>query len=91
MDEVFTSKLVVARKDYLCDASDRWNCMGSDLSECTTSAQREAVKASQTDGGRILRGQTYLKVTGKSDGELCTYRARPGMDKVCRELDLWID
>ena len=47
------------------------------------------VEAAEADKWRILPGQAYRKVTGIYEGDFYTYRARPGMDSVCYELDLF--
>ena len=89
MERVLTSKLVTARKHYPCDASHWWNRSGFTLDDCETSDQRLIVEAAQADHFRILPSQAYLKVTGIQDGELTTFRARPGMHAICHDLDLY--
>ena len=89
MDHVFTDKVVTAKKHYRCDASEQWNRAGYTLDECETGEQRMIVEAAEADKWRILPGQAYRKVIGIHDGAFCTYRARPGMDAVCNDLDLF--
>ena len=89
MDRVFTDKVVMAKKHYRCDASEQWCRSGYTVADCETSEQRLIVEAAEADKFRILPGQPYRKVTGIHDGDFCTYRARPGMDSVCYELDLF--
>ena len=91
MERVFTDKIVTAKKHYRCDASEKWLRSGFTLSDCDTSDQRLSVKAAEADKWRILPGQAYRKVTGIHEGKFCTYRARPGMDSVCIDLDMWDD
>jgi hypothetical protein len=88
MDRVLTSKLTQARKHYPCDACYWWDRSGYGLDDCETSEQRLMVEAAQADKWRILPGQMYLKVTGVFEGAITTYRARPGMQAVLRELGL---
>ncbi len=89
MERILTDKTVTARKHYRCDASELWLRSGFRLDDCETSDQRLMVEAAEADKWKILPGQAYRRVTGIHEGELCTYRARPGMDAVCRDLDLW--
>ena len=89
MERVFTDKIVTAKKHYRCDASEQWLRAGYTVAECETAEQRLMVEAAEADKWRILPGQAYRKVTGIQDGELCTYRARPDMDAVCADLDMW--
>lgn len=91
MDRVLTDKIVLARKHYKCDACEEWNRAGYTLRDCATNEQRLIVQAAEADRWRILPGQRYRKVVGIFERDLCTYRARPGMDTVCRELGLWYD
>ena len=89
MERVFMDKIVTARKHYLCCASEQWRRAGYTVADCETSEQRLIVEAAEADKWRILPGQPYRKVKGIHEGELSTYRARPGMDSVCRDLELF--
>lgn len=91
MDRVITEKLVRARKDYTCDACYWWNRSGYTAEDCGTDDQRLIVQAAEADGFMIRRGQMYRRVTGMDGGEFVTYRARPGMDSVCTNLELFQD
>ena len=91
MDRVLTDKLVTAKKAYLCDASQQWLRAGYTVTDCETNEQRLIVEAADADKWKILPGQAYRKVTGIYEGNFCTYRARPGMDSLCIELDLFED
>lgn len=89
MERVFTDKIVTAKKHYRCDASEQWRRSSYTLSDCETDEQRLMVEAAEADLWRILPGQAYRKMTGIQDGDFCTYRARPGMDAVCHDLEMW--
>lgn len=91
MDRIFTDKVVIARKPYRCDASEQWLRAGYTVEDCETSEQRLTVEAAEADRWRILPGQAYRKATGIYENAFCTYRARPGMDAVCRALGLFDD
>jgi hypothetical protein len=91
MDRVLTDELVQARKHYPCDASHWWLQSGYRLDDCETSEQRLIVEAAEADKWKILPGQKYRKVTGIWEGQLTTYRARPGMQTVIQQLDLCDD
>ena len=89
MDRVLSETIVCARKHYLCDASECWNRYACDESDCQTSDQRLMVEAARADKWKILPGQKYVKIIGVHEGEICVYRARPGMHAVCIELGLF--
>lgn len=91
MDRVLSQKNIVARKTHLCDASYHWRESGYALVDCDTDDQRLIVEAAQACGWKILPGQLYLRVTVIHEGSICTYRARIGMDAVCRDLGLFDD
>lgn len=91
MERVLSDKIVTARKHYLCNASEQWWRSGYSIDDCDTSDQKQIVEAAKADKWKILPGQKYRKVTGIHEGELCTYRARCGMDSVCLELGLFDD
>ena len=86
---VISEITVKAKKGYPCDACAVWDNMGMALEDCQTDEQRKIVQAARADGWRILPGQLYLKTVYSEGGAMRTYRARPGMDVVCRELDLF--
>ena len=89
MERVFTDKIVTAKKHYRCDASEQWRRAGYTVAECETSEQRRMVEAAEADKWRILPGQAYRKVIGIHEGKLSIYRARPDMDAVCSDLNMW--
>ena len=89
MTHVVSDKIVCARKPHRCHASDWWDNLGMALTDCQTDDQRQIVQAAQADKWRILPGQSYRKIVYVEDGAVRTYRARVGMDSVCRELDLF--
>lgn len=89
MERVLTDKIVTAKKHYRCDACEQWNRAGYTVSDCETNEQRMIVGAAEADKWRIFPGQAYRKVIGIHEGNFCTYRARPGMDSVCIDLDLF--
>lgn len=89
MDRVISSRTHVARKTYLCDASAIWRSSGYNLDDCQSNEQRLIVEAAESDRWKILPGQAYRKLTLVSDGSICTYRARIGMDSLCYQLGLF--
>jgi hypothetical protein len=91
MDRCLSEKIVTARKDYICDASIWWLNSECDAEELHSDDQLAEVKAAEADNWMIRKGQTYLRGTGVIDGEIFTYRARIGMNRVCAELDLFPD
>ena len=79
-----------ARKHYKCDAYLWWNSCGGDIRELTPD-QLLIVQAAEADRGRILPGQRYVYRRGVHEGSMFTWRARIGMDNVCRDLGLYED
>ena len=86
---VISGGILQAKKKHHCDACAVWDNMGMAMEDCQSDYQRKIVQAAQADGWRILPGQMYLKTVYSEDGAMRTYRARPGMDYVCRELGLF--
>jgi hypothetical protein len=89
MEHIFSDKIVTAKKRHHCDASEQWRRAGFTIADCETDEQRLMVAAAEVDNWRILPGQAYRRVIGIHEGGLSTYRARPGMDAVCSDLDIW--
>lgn len=88
MDSIISDETLTARKHYYCDACYWWQRSGYTLDDCETADQKLLVEAAIADKFKIKPGQAYRKVHGKDQGEFVTYRARPGMDTVIRELNL---
>lgn len=81
----------VARKTYLCDASEyvqEW--LHQQI--FTISEYREIVKAKR-QGWKIQPGQKYIKQVGVDEGahEMMVYRAIPDMHDLCLKYDLFPD
>lgn len=89
MERILSDAIVTARKRYRCDASEQWLRSGYTVDDCETDEQRLMVNAAEADKWCILPGQAYRKMVGIYEGEIYTYRARPGMDAVCNDLDLF--
>jgi len=88
MDTILEDNLVQARKHYECDACHWWLKSSYSIEDCETADQRLYVEAAIADKYKIKPGQFYRRVKGLYDGNFVTYRARPGMDIVIRELNL---
>ena len=86
---ILSDKIVTARKRHRCNACETWIDYGGSLTDCETHDQRLIVEAAIADRFRILPRQQYRKVVGIGDEGFFTYRARPGMDSVCRALGLY--
>lgn len=91
MERVLSRKKVLSKKVHICDASYYWCESGYALEDCDTNDQRLIVEAALADGWKILPGQLYLRVNGIHEGSICSYKARIGMDAVCRDLGLFDD
>lgn len=81
----------IAAKRYLCDACEWWRASGLTLDDCETDEQREAVRKAEAAEWSIHPGEQYIYARGVESGEFYSYRGRPDMDEVCRDLDLWRD
>ena len=89
MDRLLSTKLIKAKKKYRCDASEQWRRSGYSIDDCDTVEQKQIVETAEDESWFILPGQMYLKMVGIHDGEFCSYRARPEMDLVCHQMDMW--
>lgn len=89
MERIISDRTHTAKKTYKCDASALWRSAGYNLDDCQTNEQRLIVEVAEADHWKILPGQSYRKVVGVSDGRVCTYRARLGMDSLCYQLELF--
>lgn len=88
--ECAVTKTQTARMDYYCEAMEWINNCG--LSEEDYSADDwEKIETARSEGSKILKGQKYLNTRGKWDGEWVTFRARPEIDAICQEYDIYQD
>jgi hypothetical protein len=80
-----------ARKDYQCQASD-WimNSVGLDP-DYFEPEDYAKIEIAQGKDFKILKGETYVKVTGKFDGEFATFRAIPDLNEICIRYKLYDD
>lgn len=78
-----------ARKDYHCQASDCIDyILGWDLSEYEEEDRPTIIQALNQER-KILKGTTYIRVTGMWEGEWSTFRARLDLDKICKNYNLY--
>lgn len=85
-----TESKQVARKDYQCDAMD-WICnIGYGENEYDPE-DWAAIEKARSEGCKILKGQIYVKVSGKWDGEMSVFRARPEINDICRKYEIYSD
>lgn len=77
----------VARKSYKCDAYFAIiDCMND---EDFTHDELLLIQAARADGGKILKGMRYNKISGKFDGEFAIWRAREDMQTIYRKYELY--
>lgn len=88
MDEALTTETRTAQKDYHCDAWTWINNAGFAERDLTPE-QWQSIKDAKADGYKILKGQKYLYCRGMFNGEWSTYRARPELDRICHDLELF--
>jgi len=91
MDVILKDEIRVARKHYTCDAYRHWNNCGMGQNDCVADDQRLIVQAAEADKGKILPGQEYRYARGVFEGRMVTWRARVGMEDVCKELGLYFE
>jgi len=80
-----------ARKDYHCEASD-WiiNTVGLDEREFEPEDWAK-IEEARKNGFKILKGEKYINVSGKWEGEFSTFRAIPELNDICIKYDLYCD
>jgi hypothetical protein len=79
-----------ARKTYYCNAAEF--ILNSGCNEEDFKAYDwEVIQHAEEEGFMILPGEKYVKVRGKWDGEWVTFRARPELDRICHDYDLYED
>ena len=49
----------------------------------------DAISKAVAEGCKILKGQRYIKVSGKREGEFAVFRARPEIDAICKKYELY--
>jgi hypothetical protein len=78
----------IASKDYDCQAMP-W-IFNSGLDEGDFEPEHwDAIQKAKSEGCKIKKGEKYLKVRGKWEGEWATYRARKEIDEICQYYDLY--
>ena len=87
---IFKDEMRQARTRYKCDAFD-WFESCDVPKEDLTADQQLLLDAARADKGRILPGQMYSYRRGVHDGEMFTWRSRPGMDSLCSDHGLYDD
>tara|TARA_R110002049_G_scaffold282589_3_gene462439 strand:+ start:1175 stop:1447 length:273 start_codon:yes stop_codon:yes gene_type:complete len=85
--DVETTTEPVARKDYHCMACD-W--IHDSISEQIFNfSELRLIAKAKKENWQIKKGQKYIKVSGKWDGEWCTFRARPEINDLCQKHDIY--
>jgi hypothetical protein len=72
----------VARKEYPCDAYE-WACSSPD------DLTRDEIRIVGLSGGRIKKGEKYIKVTGKYEGDFVCFRANVALHDICVKYGLY--
>lgn len=81
-------ELRTARKHYKCDATELFHDCGMSRNDLTADEQLE-LDAAEADKRRILPGQAYYYSCGVHEGSFFTWRARPGMDGICHDYEIY--
>jgi hypothetical protein len=77
---LISEKTRKAKKDHHCDATEIISLdinAGSEVYKEFTKEEFEVWNKAKIEGGRILKGQTYLDQTCEFDGMIYKFRARP--------------
>jgi len=85
---ILKDELRTARKHYKCDATAWFHDCGMGRHDLTPD-QQLLLDAAEADKGRILPGQAYHYQRGLYEGRMYTWRAKPGMQSVCRAHELF--
>ena len=78
-----------ARKTYPCDACAWFLRAGLTDEEIDSDEHRAVIAAASEDKYCILPGQMYIRAVYIDGNEFIVYRARPEMNDVCIDLDLF--
>ena len=78
----------MARQDYCCDGMEWSSNVGFGDDEYEPQ-DLEAINIARSEGSKILKGQRYIKVVGKWEGEFCTFRCRPEINVICQKYELY--
>lgn len=81
--EMETVTQQVARKDYLCDASVLLMSATNFDERVFEQSEIGLLRESKASGLKILKGERYMKVSGKWEGEFAVFRSRIGLDVLC--------
>ena len=77
-----------ARKDYHCDAAEWIN--NSDLGDDEFTVEDLAlIEKARSEGFKVLKGHKYIKVSGKWEGNFEVFRARPELNQICVEYEIY--
>ena len=84
--EVYTETRPVARKNYNCNAIEYIEHNDNDYFGFTEEEIR-MIERVRLKG--IEKGNKYIKVEGKWDGDWVTFRADIGIDRLCHKYDIY--
>jgi hypothetical protein len=80
-----------ARKDYACGAAE-WILSAYSIDDDEfTSDEKRILKQAELDGWKIKKGTHYLKTEGVFEGEWSVFRARPDLNQICLDHDIYQD
>lgn len=89
MTALLSESRPVARKPHRCDAF-AWVMESYEDGIFSYRELREIVRM-RRQHGMIQPGQRYIRQSQIFDGELCTFKANPEMDAICRSHGLYPD
>lgn len=76
----------IARKAHRCDASAWLSNVGY---EGLTFSELRAVVKARANRWKIQKGETYIRQTLESDGDLYTFKAIPAIHEICIKYDYY--
>lgn len=80
----------VARKEYRCEA---WPFIdNSGYVELDFDAEEwEVIQIAKAENFKIKKGDKYVKITGKWEGDFEVFRARADLDAICHKYELYCE
>jgi hypothetical protein len=79
-----------AQKEYYCEAWNYWIRDSLEyIEDELTPEERMLVENLKSTGGKINKGDLYLRVTGVYDGEWGKFIAIPEADELAKNYDLY--
>lgn len=86
---VLSEKIVTARKNYCCNASEFLRDGINDLRGRLSFKELRAIADARKQNWKVIAGERCLVQNNKGDGEMYTFRARPEIHAICSKFDFY--